>query len=231
MKEKIISLLTAKFKGARKDMLAQLARTLAMQATTEEQAQALVDSITEEQVTEFERETRANIDKEVANSQKTFETTLKKKFDLVEKKKDGDPDKGEPDKPINTPAPPKSDDEAPPKWAQQIIDSNKKLSDELGAMKAGETRKSRKSTLEQALEGVPEKVKAKMLKDFDVMSFATDEDFNSYIEATKTDVADIVQDLANQGLAQTVTPQKGDGQQTREASEKECDAIVENFNI
>jgi len=76
MKEKIIALLTAKFAGTRKDTLAQIARMMAMQATTEEEAQALVDAITKEQVTEFEREFRADVDREVTAGQKAHEGNL-----------------------------------------------------------------------------------------------------------------------------------------------------------
>jgi hypothetical protein len=42
MKEKILALLTAKFSGARKDGLSQMARGLALQASTEDEAKALV---------------------------------------------------------------------------------------------------------------------------------------------------------------------------------------------
>ncbi|MDR2586363.1 MAG: hypothetical protein LBC84_09165 [Prevotellaceae bacterium] len=227
MKDKIIVLLTAKFAGARKDTLAQIARTLAMQATTEEQAQALVDTITDEQVTEFEREYRAEVDKEVTAGQKAFEAGLKKKFDIVEKKKTPEEaPKIEPQKADES----ANKDEAP-SWVKAIFDDLKKVSDELSSIKSADTRKSRRQVLEEALGDVNSKIKAKTLKDFEVMNFVADEDFNAYIEGTKADIAEIKQEFVNQGLSATEPPKKSGGQPSKEASEKECDAITEHFKL
>ena len=90
MKETILALLIAKFSGVRKDGLTALARSLALQCTTEDEAKALVEKITVEKITdaqvnEFVKDYRADVDKEVSESNKTFETNLKKKFDFVEK--------------------------------------------------------------------------------------------------------------------------------------------------
>ena len=93
MKETILALLIAKFSGVRKDGLTALARSLALQCTTEDEATALVEKITDAQVNEFVKDYRADVDKEVSESNKTFETNLKKKFDFVAKKPEpgGDP--------------------------------------------------------------------------------------------------------------------------------------------
>lgn len=85
MKEKILALLTAKFSGVRKDGLTQMARIYALQVATEDEAKAIVDKLTKEQVDEFIKDFRGDVDKEVSDSNKTFETNLKKKFDFVEK--------------------------------------------------------------------------------------------------------------------------------------------------
>lgn len=58
MKETILALLLAQFVGVRKDGLTQLARSLALQCTTEEEAKALVDKLTDAQVKEFVKEFR-----------------------------------------------------------------------------------------------------------------------------------------------------------------------------
>ena len=65
MKEKILALLVAQFAGVRKDGLMQLARSLALQCTTEEEAKALVEKLTDAQVKDFVKEFRAEVDKDV----------------------------------------------------------------------------------------------------------------------------------------------------------------------
>ena len=97
MRETILALLIAKFSGVRKDGLAALARSLALQCTTEDEAKALVDKITDAQVNEFVRDYRADVDKEVSESNKTFETNLKKKYDFVDKGKKVEPGDPKPD--------------------------------------------------------------------------------------------------------------------------------------
>ncbi len=91
MKEVILALLIAKFSGVRKDVLNHLARTFALQATNENEAKALVDKITDAQVNEFVKEFRTDVDKEVSESNKTFEANLKKKYEFVEKGKKVEP--------------------------------------------------------------------------------------------------------------------------------------------
>ena len=89
--EAIIALLSAKFKGVRSDGLKQLARMIALQCATEDDAKAIVDKLDEAQVKGFVKEFRADVDKEVSDGNKTFENNLKKKFDLVAKKTDPNP--------------------------------------------------------------------------------------------------------------------------------------------
>ena len=85
MKKTILALLVAKFQGARKDGLNVLAGILALQASTEDEAKALVEKITEAQVNEFIKDYRKDVDKEVSESNKTFEANLRKKYDFKEK--------------------------------------------------------------------------------------------------------------------------------------------------
>ena len=86
MKYKILALLIVAFSGARKDGLTQMARTLALQGLDETGAKALVEKLTEAQVNDFIKEFLSDVDKEATEARKTFETNLKKKFDLWERK-------------------------------------------------------------------------------------------------------------------------------------------------
>lgn len=102
MKETILALLIAKFSGERKDGLTQLAGSLALQAETKEEAQALVEKLTQPKVTDFIKDWRSGVDKEITTATKTAEEKLKEKFDFVEKGK-SDPDPAT--------EPPKGDDD------------------------------------------------------------------------------------------------------------------------
>ncbi len=83
--DEITALLVNKFSGVRKDGLAHVARLIALQATTEEEIQALVSKMDADKVTETVREYRKNVDKEVTDATKTHEANLKKKFEFREK--------------------------------------------------------------------------------------------------------------------------------------------------
>ena len=65
--QQILALLIAKFSGVRKDGLEQMARTLALQCTNEDEAKTLVEKITDAQVNEFVKEYRKIVDKEVSD--------------------------------------------------------------------------------------------------------------------------------------------------------------------
>lgn len=189
MKETILALLIAKFSGVRKDGLVALARSLALQCTTEDEAKTLVDKFTDAQVNEFVKDYRADVDKEVSESNKTFETNLKKKFDLVQKTepggkknlKDTDPD----------------DIAAIVKAAVDAAVAP--LNDKLNGYEAKTIAETRLQALNEKLNGCKdENFKAQTLKDFARMNFKDDADFNEYLTGKEADIA-----TANQNKADT----------------------------
>jgi hypothetical protein len=190
MKEKILALLTAKFAGVRKDGLAQLAGALSFQATTDEEATALIDKLTTDSVDNFVKDWRKDVDKEVSEANKTYEGNLKKKFDFVEKKNQ------EPE----PPTPPTPGDDTPA-WAKALIEQNKALADRLNNFEGGKIKETRLQSLESKLKEVPESFKAQKLKDFGRMNFETDEAFTEYLNETETDITALNQELADKGLA------------------------------
>lgn len=200
MKEKILALLMAAFAGVRKDGLNQLARTIALQAATEEDAKTLVDKLTKAQVDEFVKEYRAEVDKEVSDGNKTYESNLKKKFDLVEKK---NPEPGADDK---TPKGGDPNDIAALVKAALAEELNP-LKQELASYKAGDVAKARLQSLNDKLGGCKDDTfKAKAMKDFARMKFETDEEFNEYLTETETDMATANQNVANAALGNHGTP-------------------------
>jgi hypothetical protein len=226
MKEKILALLIASFTGVRKDGLNQLARTLALQATTDEEAKALVDKLTKEQVNEFVKEFRAEVDKEVSESNKTFESNLKKKFDFVEKGNDPEPGGGEPGGGDT------KDLGALIKNA--ISEAVKPLQTELETIKFGNVAKTRLQTLTEKLNSCKnEAFKAKALKDFARMQFETDEEFQEYLTETDTDIQTANQDTANAGLgghSRPLMPLNNNGD-VKEATKEEIDALADKLPI
>lgn len=192
MRETILALLIAKFSGVRKDGLVALARSLALQCTTEDEAKALVDKFTDAQVNEFVKDYRADVDKEVSESNKTFETNLKKKFDLVQKtepggkknQKDTDPD----------------DIAAIVKAAVDAAVAP--LNDKLNGYEAKTIAETRLQALNEKLNGCKdENFKAQTLKDFARMNFKDDADFNEYLTGKEADIATANQNKADADLS------------------------------
>lgn len=169
--EQILALLVAKFQGVRKDGLEQLARTLTLQCANENEAKTLIEKITDAQVNDFIKEYRKAVDKEVSDSNKTFETNLKKKFDFVEKKNEPD----DPQKGGNNRKP----DDMETIIANAVATAVKPLQDEINKFKQGEVGKSRLQALQDKLSACKDETfKAQTLKDFGIMSFADDNAFN-----------------------------------------------------
>jgi len=194
MKQKLLELLNTRFlgKGVRKDVLARLATAYSLQITTEEEAQALVEKLTDEQVTEFQKELRSEVDSEIAKATKTaLENAGKSKGGEGE----GDP---EPKKEEGGNGGEESDIA---KALKQIAETQKTLADEINSIKAGKTTETRLSRMEEVLKDVNPELKAKTLKDFGRMSFENDESFEEYLTETTSDIQTINQTIVNQGLA------------------------------
>lgn len=222
MKEKLLALLIAQFSGVRKDGLAQLANALSFQATTDEEAKALVEKLTKDQVDIFVKEFRADVDKEVSESNKTFENNLKKKFDLIEKK-------NEP----NSPKPSNDPDDIQTVIKNAISEAVKPLQERLAGFEKGNVAKSRLQQLNEKLSACnDEAFKAKALKDFSRMNFETDDDFTEYLTDTETDVAAVNQNMSDLGITSQGKPIVPSGANTgKEASEAEISAVMDKIQI
>lgn len=197
MKETILALLIAQFSGVRKDGLNQLARTMALQVTTEDEAKALCSKLTKAQVDEFVKDYRAEVDKEVSDGNKTFESNLKKKFDLVERK-NPEPGGGDDNN--------KGGDMAT-LIAQAVANAMKPLQDKLESYEKGDIAKSRLQSLTDKLSSCKdENFKAQALKDFGRMNFNSDEEFNEYLTEKETAITAANQNMANAALGDQGKP-------------------------
>ncbi len=203
MKKTILALLVAKFQGARKDGLNVLAGILALQASTEDEAKALVEKITDAQVNEFIKDYRKDVDKEVSESNKTFETNLRKKYDFKEKETEpgGEPNKN-------------------PENLAEIVKAAvaaavKPFEEKLSGYETKNIADSRLAKLNEKLTDCKDETfKAQTLKDFARMTFANDDDFTQYLNDKTADIATANQNVANAALGgasgKPLFAQKGD---------------------
>lgn len=214
--QQILALLIAKFSGVRKDGLEQMARTIALQCTNEEEAKSLVEKITDAQVNDFVKEYRKVVDKEVSEAGKTLETNLKKKFDFVEKKTAPEPGGGGTD--------PKPDDIATI-VANAVAGAVKPLQERLEKYEQGEVGKSRLQALQDKLSGCKDETfKAQSLKDFARMRFDDDNAFNEYLTEKEADIK-----TANQSLADAKLSGAGGAPQFGQKNEAGVSKAVSDF--
>jgi hypothetical protein len=199
--QQILALLQAKFAGVRKDGLAQLARMIALQVTSQEEAQALIDKLDVEKVTETVKDYRKDVDKEVSEANKIYEGNLKKKFKFVEL---NDPT------PADDPTKKTNPDDLQAAIKAAVAEVVKPLNDEIAALRGSKISESRLQMLTEKLGSCKDETfKAKVLKDFNRMSFTDDNAFNEYLTETETDIAAFNQDLANKGLGEQGKPMFG----------------------
>lgn len=201
MKEKVLALLTQKFAGVRKDTLTQLARLLALQAKDEDAAKALVDGFTQEQIDEFNKDFRADIDREVSESTRTFEQNLKKKFDLIEKKTEPagtQGTQGTQNAAIEVTGAGHGHGDIAQAIAAAVAAAIEPIRTDLSAIKAGNVQKSRLQQLTEKLDTCNDVVfKEQVLKDFGRMKFDADEDFTEYLKEKTDAIAAVNQNAAN----------------------------------
>lgn len=124
----------------------------------------------------------------------------------AEQSKGAEPPKSEPPKEDETPS-----------WAKGLIER-------LDRIETGKTTESRKSILEAKLKDAAPSVKAKILKDFQRMSFEKDEDFDSYLAETEADLTALNQEFVNQGFSNGHVPQVAGAGATEKAIEADIAA-------
>ncbi len=207
MKKKLLELLEAKFPGARKDGLQQLANSLSLTVTTEEEATAVVGKITADQVTDYIKEWRRVADAENSAAAQTRENNIREKYDLTEK-----------GTPAPTPAPTPKPGEGATFTAQDIqkivedavTKATQGLQNTVATMQASDVAKARREKIE-ALFGkdTPESYKKTVLAGFEGRTFKDDAEFDTFAEQTKTNHAAFMQDMADRSLRANGEPLMG----------------------
>lgn len=220
MKEKVLTLLATKFSGARKDGLRHLASILALQVTTEDEAKTLVDKLTKEQVDEVIKDFRADVDREVSESNKTFEENLKKRFDLVEKGKE-DPKKKD-----------DGNDDIASIVANAVTEAVKPFKEQLEKLEREGIAKTRLQQLEQELASCKDETfKAQTLKDFSRMTFGSDDEFTEYLSEKKTDITSANQSISDRRMSSHGRPSVPNRPNGNVATKEEVDDVVSRMAI
>ena len=192
MFEKILELLTAKFAGIRKDAIEMLARNIALQCDNDDDVTAAIGKLTDEKVNEFVKGYRSQVDKEVSASISANEKNLRKKYDFIEKKNDGNETKKMEGNDTN-------DISAIINAA--IAKAIEPFQNEISNLKKENTSKSRLQQVNEKLNACKNDVyKNQMLKAYQKMAFADDEKFNEYLTELDSDIAEANQSFANDSL-------------------------------
>jgi hypothetical protein len=218
MKQLILNSLKTKFVGVSDAILNRIAEKLAKTVTKEEDIAAAVEAVTFQQVIDGEADRRAT------EATQTAVTNYEKKHSLRE------------GKPVETQGgggqatqaePSAKDDSETPTWAKDLIASNKALSDKLAALEGEKVTESRKQKLETIISKLPENLKKPYsrirLKDM------TEDEFNTFITETTTDVEGLATDLTAQG-AVIKTPMGGGGNiSKKEPTDAEAEEVLKGI--
>lgn len=203
MKEKILALLSEKFKGARKDGLELMANTLAMVAADDENAKKMVEGMTEDQVKEFISNHRKSADAEISKATKTAEENLRKKYNFVEKT-DGDPKKTE--------------EGEQSKGGEQQPDIKKLIEEAIAPYKAkidsfeqGNIKATRRGKFDEVTKNVYESVRKLMSDNFDLKTFESEEDFTKYLDEVKAQAENYEKEFKAYGLRNLGAPDRATG--------------------
>ena len=196
MKEKILAALKAKFTGVNANVLNRIAEKLAKTATTEEQVTTAVAGVTQELIEVIE----SYGDSRATDAQQTAVQNYEAKYRLKDgKPTNGDipPAGGQPNGGGVTETQPAGGTEAVPAWAQQLIESNKTLSERLNKMDGERTTATRKQQLSTIIEKLPENLR----KPYERVSVdaLTDEAFNTLIGEVTTEVDGLLAGINSKG--------------------------------
>lgn len=185
MNKIILEALTAKFEGVNAEILTRVAEKLATKATTEEEAKALAEGV-------------------------SFQDLLDRYADYRVQQASSKQPKPAPQEPKPAPAPqePKQTNEPSdvlPEWA-------KELKAELESYKAQEANAKRLGKLKDILKELPESLRGRYERDFSRLTFKDDEDFTQWVEELTPDVSSILEDYKKMGGSVT-NPKGGGGNQ------------------
>jgi hypothetical protein len=201
MNKKIFELLEAKFQGARKDGLQQLANSLALTIATDDEASAIVEKLTADSVDNYIKDWRKSADVENGKAAQTREESIRAKYELTEKQKQDQPT---PQTPQNGLQP--TQEELQRMINEAVANATKGLTSAVASItnsKLADTRRGQIEAIFTEQKSIPESYRKTVMQGFDGRSFENDETFNAYLEQIKTNASEYVQEMADAGLSAT----------------------------
>lgn len=224
MKEKILAALKVKFQGGNANVLNRIAEKLAKTVTTDEQVTTAVAGVTQEliEVVESYGDSRAT------EATQTATQNYEAKYGL----KDGKPINnggaletgGQPNGATVTTTQPAGGTETVPAWAQQLIESNKTLSERLNKMDGERTTATRKQQLSVVYQKLPENLR----KPYERISVDTlsDDEFTALVSEVTSEVDGLVSEINSKGAVFGRPAAHNGGGNQADALTKEQEAAI-----
>lgn len=192
---KIIALLVTKFPGVRRDVLENLAGSIALQIESEEEVNDIVGKLTAEKVTKFGQTFRSAIDREIQQSVQTNERKLKEKYDFIEK--------GKPEEPKQEPKPNEPRgitlEDIEQMFAKKMAPIMQRI-EETDRAKVAASRREKFNDLFKDKK-VSKDIVELMTGQFELMNFKDDDAFNSYSDTVKQAINKLEQQAIDADLS------------------------------
>lgn len=216
MKQTIIDLLKTKFEGVDESILSRIADTKAAKAVkTEDEANTFVEGVTLNQLLSSYGDIRST------EAQRTAVSNYEKKHGLKDGKKvNVEDDHKTLDNEDNT--------EDMPAWAKAMLESNKKLAEQVATMTAEKNTAARKQRLDAIINKLPEKDR----RGYARTSFAdlSDEDFDTLLDDINNEVEETLKDNQTAGTTfRAPHYRQGGSSQKNEATKAEVDAVMSHL--
>lgn len=222
MRKELLEALRTKFPGVSDAILNRIVEKLAKTVTTPEQVATAVEGVTFQQVLESYGDSRATESAQTAvkNYEKQYSLKDGVKVEETSPKEEIDPDKG-------------GDDDVKA-LLKSLVESNKKLAEEITAIKSGKVTESRKQQLSAITDKLPENLR----KGYDRISVdsLSDEEFTTLIGEVTTEVEGIVSQEKSKGavFGRPAVTGKSGGAGTgnnSEATDAEAQAVIDKLNL
>ena len=214
MKQTIIDLLKTKFDGVDESILSRIAETKAAKAIkTEDEANTFVEGVTLNQLLSSYADIRST------EAQRTAVANYEKKHGLKDGKKVSEGNL----KTLDT-----DNNDDMPAWAQAMLESNKKLAEQVAVMTAEKHTAARKQRLDAIINRLPERDR----RGYARTSFAdlSDEDFDTLLDDINNEVEETLKDNQTTGTTfRAPFHRQGGDQQKKEATKAEVDAVMSHL--
>jgi hypothetical protein len=217
MKEKIVAALKAKYPKLSDARINAYADKLVAKITDEKDIDLKIDDLND--VVDFQSIVKS--DEKIAKLEAEKKAAAKKKPEAEKVEGEGDQDE-EADESDGKGTPKK---ERVPAWAKSLIDSNKKLTDDLARIQSEKSQTTIKQKAAEKLKDIPEIIWGKR-------PLPENEDgLDAFVTEVNADYEVYAKQMADKGFAGMGKPKGGEGGDATKASTQEVDAILDKIKF